>query len=72
MIYFVVAMYLIIGFIGGRHLAKEKRWREFAAYLAFLTLGFVLLALQSLGIKIPSPGEGIRILVTKVWHMGYH
>lgn len=72
MIFAVIVIYLIIGFIGGRYLAKEKRWREFAAFLAFLTFGFFLLALQSLSIKIPSLGEGIRLLVTKVWHMGYH
>jgi hypothetical protein len=72
MIYLVIAIYLIVGFIGGRHLFKKKWWREFATYLTLLTFGFFLLALQSVGIQFPSPGEGIRLLVEKVWHLGYH
>lgn len=72
MIFFVVAIYLIIGFIGGLYLAKEKRWREFAAYLAFLTIGFALLAIEALSLPAPSIGDGIRFLVINVCHLGYH
>lgn len=71
MIYVVAAVYLIIAFIGCRFLFKKKWWPEFAAYLTLLTFGFSLLGLQALGIQVPSPGEGIRLLIKDVMHMGY-
>lgn len=72
MIYAVIAIYLIIAFVGCRPLYQKKWWAEFAAYLTLLTVGFSLLAIQTLGVEVPSPGQGIHILIIDVLHMGYH
>ncbi len=72
MIYAVVAIYIIIAFVGCRSLYQKKWWAECAAYLTLLTVGFSLLAMQALGIEVPSPGQGIRVLIIDVLHLGYH
>lgn len=72
MIYAVVAIYLIIAFVGCRRLFQRKWWAEFAAFLTLLTFGFSLLALEALGVPLPSPGQGIYVLIVDVLHMGYH
>ena len=72
MIYVVIAAYLIIAFVGCRPLFQKKWWPEFAVYLTLLTIGFSLLSMQALGIRVPSLGQGIQILIMDVLHMGYH
>lgn len=71
MIFLFVAVYIGIGFFGSRNLVQKKCWREAAAFFILLSLGFALLILQALGIKIPSPGNGINLFVEKVLHLGY-
>ena len=71
MIFLVVAIYIGIGFFGSRSLVKKKCWREVATFFILLSFGFVLIALQALHIKIPSPGNGITFFVEKVLHLGY-
>lgn len=67
----VVAVYLVTGYFFTRSLVKRKYWRELVSGLVILTFGFALLALQALDVKIPSPGEGIRIFVENFLHLGY-
>jgi hypothetical protein len=71
MIFFVIAIFIGIGFFESRSLIKNKCWGEFAAFISLLTVGFTLILLQTLGIKIPSAGEGINLFVENVMHLGY-
>ncbi|HBR08637.1 MAG TPA: hypothetical protein DD735_07060 [Clostridiales bacterium] len=71
MIFLVVAIYIGIGFFGSRSLVKKKCWREASAFLVLLSFGFALIILQTLDIKIPSPGNGVKLFVEKVLHLGY-
>ncbi|WP_052446799.1 hypothetical protein [Candidatus Soleaferrea massiliensis] len=71
MIFFVIAVFIGIGFLGSRNLIKKKSWREVAVFFILLSFGFTLIALQTLDVKIPSPGEGIRTFFEKVLYLSY-
>lgn len=71
MIFFVVAVFIGIGFFESRNLIKKKSWREVAVFFVLLSFGFTLIGLQTLGVKIPSPGDGINTFFDKVLHLSY-
>ena len=71
LILLVIIVFAIIGFFGCRSLIEKKYWRELIVFSVILFMGFVLFAMQSLEIKIPSPGEGVKLFVEQVLHLGY-
>ena len=54
-----------------RNLIKKKCWREVAAFFVLLSFGFTLIILQTLDVKIPSPGDGIKTFFEKALHLSY-
>lgn len=70
-LFFVIIVFAIIGYFGSRTLIRKKNWRELVVFSVILFIGFALFALQSLDIKIPSPGEGVKLFVEEVLHLGY-
>lgn len=67
----VAAIYIVIVVFTVRNLIKKKYWREMVSSLILLTFGFTLLVLQTMNVKIPSPGAGIKYFVENILHLGY-
>ena len=59
MVYGLIFIFILIIFFEIPGLIRRKLWRELAAFSVFLTIGFVLSFLQVIGVKIPSPNDGI-------------
>jgi hypothetical protein len=64
MIIFVILVYPFLVFIQLVPLYKNKQWRDFWVNLSISALSFVVAALLSLNIKIPSPAEPIKNFIT--------
>lgn len=47
-------------------LLRRRLWRELAAFATLLAIGFTLSFLQVLGVRIPSPNEGIESLIKAI------
>ncbi|MCG1011045.1 hypothetical protein JT739_00340 [Tepidanaerobacter sp. GT38] len=62
MIILVILIFIIIAFLQIPGLIEQKLWRELTAVSVFLVIGFALSLLQVIGVKIPSPNQGILIL----------
>ncbi|HHV19482.1 MAG TPA: hypothetical protein GXZ27_11655 [Thermoanaerobacterales bacterium] len=69
MVYGLIFIFILIIFFEIPGLIRRKLWRELAAFSVFLTIGFVLSFLQVIGVKIPSPNDGITFLVETVSKM---
>ncbi|MGE4483672.1 MAG: hypothetical protein AB7C97_01015 [Oscillospiraceae bacterium] len=67
----VVILYIVVAYFESRNLIKNKYWPELISSMVLLTFGFTLIVLQTLDVKIPSPGNGIKIFVENVMHLGY-
>ena len=67
--YGLIFIFILIIFFEIPGLIRRKLWRELAAFSVFLTIGFVLSFLQVIGVKIPSPNDGITFLVETVSKM---
>ena len=66
MVYGLIFIFILIIFFDVPSLIRRKLWRELAAFSVLLTIGFVLSFLQVIGVKIPSPNDGITFLVETV------
>ena len=69
MVYGLIFIFILIIFFEIPGLIRRKLWRELAAFSVFLTIGFVLSFLQVIGVKIPSPNDGIIFLVETISKM---
>ena len=69
MVYGLIFIFILIIFFEVPSLIRSKLWRELAAFSVLLTIGFVLSFLQVIGVKIPSPNNGIIFLVETVSKM---
>ena len=69
MVYGLIFIFILIIFFEIPGLIRRKLWRELAAFSVFITIGFVLSFLQVIGVKIPSPNDGITFLVETVSKM---
>lgn len=49
-------------------LLREKQWRELAVYLFLWVSGFVISALLTVGVKLPSPVKGIEHVIELFVH----
>jgi len=58
----VIIVYIMIALIQMPSLIRQKLWRELATFLVLLGIGFILSLLQVIGVRIPSPNQGILIL----------
>lgn len=65
----LIAIFILIILFEVPGLIKKKLWRELAAFSVLLAIGFVLSLLQVIGVKLPSPNEGITSLVETVSKM---
>lgn len=63
MIVAVIIVYIMIALIQMPSLIRQKLWRELATFLVLLGIGFILSLLQVIGVRIPSPNEGIIFLI---------
>ncbi|NLZ52991.1 MAG: hypothetical protein GX892_07580 [Thermoanaerobacteraceae bacterium] len=66
MIVLVIAIFIIIALLQVPGLIKQKLWRELTAFSVLLGIGFILSLLQVIGVKIPSPNQGIIYLIKSV------
>lgn len=67
---------LIVFFIGAAWfdvpaLIRKRYFREFAVYSLFLLSAFILSFLYIIGVKIPSPIDGIEYLIRDLLHLSY-
>lgn len=66
MVYGLIFIFILIIFFEVPDLIRGKLRRELAAFSVFLAIGFILGFLQVIGVKIPSPNDGISFLVETV------
>lgn len=66
MIVAVIIVYIMIALIQMPSLIRQKLWRELATFLVLLGIGFILSLLQVIGVRIPSPNEGIIFLIKHI------
>jgi hypothetical protein len=65
-VYGLIFIFILIIVFEVPDLIRGKLWRELAVFSVLLTVGFVLSFLQVIGVKIPSPNDGIIFLVETV------
>jgi len=63
MILAIISIFIIIALFQVPSLIKRQMWRELAAFLVLLAIGFILSILQAIGVEIPSPNQGTIFLV---------
>lgn len=66
MVYGLILFFIVIVFLEVPGLISKKLWRELTAFSVFLTIGFILSFLLVIGVKIPSPNDGIIFLIETV------
>lgn len=63
MIGIVIVFYLLIFYFEFMPLYKAKRVQEYRIYIITFFIAFIITALISLGVKIPSPAPALMLLV---------
>lgn len=66
MLFFVIIIYLIIGFLEIVPMIKKKQTKELTVYIFLFGGAFILSVLLSLGVKIPSPADFIEKAVKAI------
>ena len=56
----IVLAFALIAFLQVPKMVKNKYWRELVFYGLFFMAGFTLTLLMYLGVKIPSPAQGMK------------
>jgi hypothetical protein len=69
--WFVLIAFLIIGLIDLPRLIRQKRRWELAAYIVLFAAAFTTAALQSSGVKLPSPMLAIQEFMKYSLHIYY-
>lgn len=46
---------------------KNKQWKVLIIYSAFIITAYTLTVLSELGVKIPSPSNPIKLIVTSIF-----
>lgn len=59
----VIVIYLIMGVIEIPPLYTKKEKKELVVYCMFFSIAFVMSLLLSLGVEIPNPTEGIKVII---------
>lgn len=62
----VILAYAFIGFLEIVPLYKDGTKKELYVYCSLFAFAFVLSLLLSLGVKLPSPANGIRYIVESI------
>lgn len=52
-------------------LIRKQHFRELTVFSLFLLTAFILAFLQIIGVKIPSPVDGIEYLIKDLLHLNY-
>lgn len=52
-------------------LIRKKEWKEFSVFMVLFVIAFTVAVLLALGIKVPSPIDGVIYLVRDVLHISY-
>ncbi|MCK4258320.1 MAG: hypothetical protein KAX49_05045 [Halanaerobiales bacterium] len=63
MVFIIVFLYVLVGFIEGINLSRKKQTKMLIVYLFMMTGALLISVLLILGVKIPSPAKGIRSVV---------
>ncbi|MDD4570143.1 MAG: hypothetical protein PHE70_08480 [Tepidanaerobacteraceae bacterium] len=71
MVIALILVFILILLLEVPGLLKKKAWKELAAFSVLLTIGFVLGLLQVIGVKIPSPNDGIMLLLKLMLKIDY-
>ncbi|MBO8127407.1 MAG: hypothetical protein H0Z38_09265 [Firmicutes bacterium] len=66
MVYVLIIIFILLAVLEIPGLIHKKLWGELAAVLVFLTIGFTLSLPLVLGIKVPSPNNGIKYVITTI------
>ena len=66
MIIVIGSVFILIALLQIPGLIRQKLWRELAAFSVLLSVGFALSLLLVIGVKIPSPNQGIIFLIKTV------
>ena len=59
MIIVIGSVFILIALLQIPGLIRQKLWRELAAFSVLMSVGFALSLLLVIGVKIPSPNQGI-------------
>lgn len=71
MIFLVVVVFALMGLSDFPTLIKNKKWYEVSVLSGLYVFVFILAALQTFGVVLPSPIKGIQSFITNVLHLGY-
>lgn len=62
----IILVFGVLTLIQAPALIKKKQWGELAAVFTLLAMGFMLSLLQTIGVKIPNPNDGIEFLIRQM------
>ncbi len=71
MIIVVILVFVILALSDFPRLIKNKKWYEVTVLSCFYVFVFILAALQSFEVILPSPAKGIENFIVNVLHLGY-
>ncbi|SDM99815.1 hypothetical protein [Acetanaerobacterium elongatum] len=71
MVWFVVAVFALIGFTETPALIQKKMWRELVVFSVLFVFSFVVCLLYAMGVDVPSPIRGIKYLLENVLKLTY-
>ncbi|AFL99159.1 MULTISPECIES: hypothetical protein [Desulfitobacterium] len=54
------------------NLIQKKHWRELITVTFFLSIGFILSLLLTMGIEVPNPSKALVYIFKEVLHLSYH
>ncbi|SHH94720.1 hypothetical protein SAMN02745823_01598 [Sporobacter termitidis DSM 10068] len=71
MIFLIILIFIIMALADFPKLIKDKRWYEVTILSGVYIFVFVLAALQTSGVTLPSPIKGLQSFITNVLHLTY-
>ena len=71
MIFLLIIVFIGVVLIEVPGLIRKKHWRELVVFSLFLLAAFIMTLLQTIGVKLPSPFNGINILIRDILHLNY-
>ena len=71
MIFLVIVIFVLLALSDFPKLIKDTEWYEVSVLSGFYVFVFILAALQSSGVILPSPTKGIEKFIIEVLHLGY-
>jgi hypothetical protein len=67
----IIIVFISLAFFEIPGLVNKRYWRELVVFSCLFLIAFILVIFQIMGVKVPSPMNGIKYIISDILGLGY-